>query len=107
MGLVGEAGFWCCMPFIQKKGQAGYKMQKQTHFQSHILLRVCETVPEGICPLVPAQLTADAVGDGGHKLPSQAKFRAKLEGELLRRVFPLRHIPLKLVDQRDIPNVDV
>ena len=79
----------------------------QNVFQSHIILHVGETVPEGVCPLVPAQLTADAVGDGGDKLSAQAELRAELQGKLLRRVLPLRHIPLKLVHQGDVPNVDV
>lgn len=68
---------------------------------------LCDPVPEGVRPLVPAQLTADAVGDGGNKLPAEAELRAKLQGKLLWRVLPLRHVPLKLVDQRDVPNVDV
>lgn len=70
-------------------------------------LRASEAVPEGVRPLVPAQLTADAVGDGGDKLPAQAELRAELQGKLLWRVLPLRHVPLKLVHQRDVPNVDV
>ncbi len=56
---------------------------------------------------MPAQLTADAVGDGGDKLAAQAQLRAKLQGKLLWRVLPLRHIPLELVHQRDVPNMDV
>lgn len=46
-------------------------------------------VPEGVCPLVPAQLTSDAVSDRGHELSAQAELGAELQSELLRRVFPL------------------
>lgn len=56
---------------------------------------------------MPAQLTTDAVGDGGDKLTAQAELRAELQGKLLWRVLPLRHIPLKLVHERDVANVDV
>lgn len=56
---------------------------------------------------MPAQLTADAVGDGSDKLPAEAELRAKLQGKLLWRVLPLRHVPLKLVHQRDVPYMDV
>lgn len=80
---------------------------KQTYFQSYILFCVCDALPEGVCPLVPAQLTANAVGDGGDKLPTQAELRAQLQGELLRRVLPLRHVPLELVHQRNVSNMDV
>lgn len=65
------------------------------------------SVPEGVRPLVPAQLTSDAVGDGGDELPAQAELGAKLQGKLLRRVLPFWHVPLKLVHQRDVPHVDV
>lgn len=68
---------------------------------------VCGAVPEGVCPLVPAQLTTDAVGDGGDKLPTQAELGAQLQSELLRRVLPLGHIPLELVHKRNVPNMDV
>lgn len=56
---------------------------------------------------MPAQLTANAVGDGGDELPTQAELGAQLQGELLRRVLPLRHVPLKLIHQRNVPNMDV
>ena len=90
------------VPSIQKKAA-----RIQTHFKSNILLCAGETVPEGVRPLVPAQLTADAVSNGGDKLPAQSELRAELQSKLLWRVFPLRHIPLKLVHQRDVPNMDV
>lgn len=56
---------------------------------------------------MPAQLTADAVGDGGDKLSAQAELGTELQSKLLRRVLPLRHVPLELVHQRDVPNMDV
>lgn len=74
---------------------------------SHIWQHDDETLPEGVRPLVPAQLTADAVGDGGDKLSAQAELGAELQSKLLRRVLPLRHVPLELVHQRDVPNMDV
>lgn len=40
-------------------------------------------LPEGIGLLVPAQLSSDAVCNGGDKLPAQAQFRAELQGKLL------------------------
>lgn len=40
-------------------------------------------LPEGIGLLVPAQLSADAVCNGGDKLPAQAQLRAQLQGKLL------------------------
>lgn len=66
-----------------------------------------ERLPEGVRPLVPAQLAADAVCDGGDKLSAQAQLRAELQGKLLRRVLPLGHVPLKLVHQGDVAHVDV
>ena len=35
------------------------------------------------------------------------KFCAQFDGELLRTVIWLGHVPLKLVDQRDVTNVDI
>lgn len=63
--------------------------------------------PEGVGPLMPAELAAYAVCDSGDKLSSQAQFRAQLQSKLLRRVLLLRHVPFKLVYQRYVPNVDV
>lgn len=40
-------------------------------------------LPEGIGLLVPAQLSSDAVRNGGDKLPAQAQLRAQLQGKLL------------------------
>ena len=45
--------------------------------------------PEGVGPLVPAELTPDAVGDGGDELSSQTELGAKLQSERLGRVLPL------------------
>ncbi len=83
------------------------KKKKKRQLPARRFALVWESVPEGVRPLVPAQLTADAVGDGGDKLAAQAQLRAKLQGKLLWRVLPLRHIPLELVHQRDVPNMDV
>lgn len=64
-------------------------------------------LPEGISPLVPAELTANAVGDSGDELSAQAQLRAQLQCKRLWRVLPLWHVPLKLVHQRDVSHVDV
>lgn len=37
--------------------------------------------PEGVRPLVPAELSADAVGDGGDELSSEAQLRAELQSK--------------------------
>lgn len=64
-------------------------------------------LPEGVRPLVPAQLATDTVSDGGDKLSAEAQLGAELQGKLLWRVLPLRHVPLKLVHQGDVAHVDV
>ena len=64
-------------------------------------------LPEGVRPLVPAELASDAVGNGGDKLSTEAQLRAQLQGKGFRGVVPLGHVPLKLVHQRDVPHVDV
>ena len=56
---------------------------------------------------MPAQLSPDAVGDGGDELPAQPQLGAQLQSELLGRVLLLRHVPLELVHQGDVPHVDV
>ena len=56
---------------------------------------------------MPAELTANAVGDGGDKLSSKTKLRAQLQCKRLWWVLSLWHVPLKLVHQRDVSNVDV
>ena len=69
---------------------------------------VCVYVlPESVCPLVPAQLSSDAVSNGGDKLSTQAQLGAQFQGKLFRRVLLLTHVPLKLVHQGDVPNMDV
>lgn len=65
------------------------------------------SVPEGIGLLVPAQLSPDAVGNGGDKLPAQAELWAQLQGKLLWGVLLLWHVPLKLVYQGDVSYMDV
>lgn len=74
---------------------------------SRVCTQTVNLVPEGVRPLVPTQLTTDTVSDSGDKLSAQPELRTKLQSKLLWRVFPLRHIPLKLVHQRDVPNMDV
>lgn len=64
-------------------------------------------VPEGVGPLVPAELPTDAVGHRGDKLSSQTQLGAQRQGKGLGGVLPLRHVPLKLVHQRDVPHMDV
>lgn len=44
---------------------------------------------EGVGPLVPAELTANAVGDSGDELSTQTELRAKLQCKRLRRVLSL------------------
>lgn len=46
-------------------------------------MSVLVVLPEGIGLLVPAQLSSDAVRNGGDKLPAQAQLRAQLQGKLL------------------------
>lgn len=72
-----------------------------------IFNNVCVKLPEGVRPLVPAELATDAVGDSGDKLSAQPELRTQLQGKRLGGVLPLRHVPLKLVHQRDIPHMDV
>lgn len=64
-------------------------------------------LPEGVRPLVPAELPADAVSDGGDELAPEAELRAQLERKVLWRVLLLRHVPLELVHQGNVPHVDV
>lgn len=101
------------------RGQRVLTAQQQICFSLVVLLAESEAelsaqmnitssfLPESVRPLVPAQLTPDAVGDGGDELPAQAELGAQLQGKLLWRVLPLRHVPLELVHQRDVPDMDV
>lgn len=63
--------------------------------------------PERVRLLMPTQLPPNAVSNGGDKLAAQAKLRAQLQGKLLRGILLLRHVPLKLVHQGDVPHMDV
>ncbi len=65
------------------------------------------TVPEGIGPGMPAELPPNGVGNGCDKLSPQAKVSTQMSGELLGAVEGVRQVPLKLVHQRDVANVDV
>ena len=56
---------------------------------------------------MPAQLSSDGVGDGGRKLPSQAKVSTQLLGKQLWTVERVGEIPLKLVHQGDVSNVNI
>ena len=56
---------------------------------------------------MPRQLTSDRVGDRCHKLPSQTQLRTQLAGKLLGAVANLGNVPLKLVRQRNVTDVDV
>ena len=64
-------------------------------------------VGEGVRLLVPLELAADAVGDGRDKLPAQAEVGADLLGVLLGGVPLLGEVPLELVDEGDVADVDV
>lgn len=63
--------------------------------------------PEGVRPLMPAELATDAVGNGGDKLSSEAELRAQLQRKGFRRVLLFGHVPLKLVHQGNVPHMDV
>lgn len=63
--------------------------------------------PECIGAGMPAQLSTDGVGNGCSKLPSKSKISTELPGKELRAVERIGEIPLKLVNQWNIPNVDV
>ena len=56
---------------------------------------------------MPAELTADAVGDGGDKFPAQTQVLAQVAGELLGAVARIRHVPLELIHQTAVAHVDV
>lgn len=64
-------------------------------------------LPEGVGPLMPAELTTNAVGNGGDKLSAQTQLGAQLQRKRLGGVLPLWHVPLKLIHQRDVPHMDV
>lgn len=63
--------------------------------------------PEGVRPLVPAELSTDAVGDGGDELSSEAQLRAELQSKRFWWVLLLWHVPFELVHQRDVPHMNV
>lgn len=56
---------------------------------------------------MPAELPSDGVGNGGDKLSSQAKVSAQLSGKLLWAVERVGQVPLELVHQGDVTNMDV
>lgn len=78
---------------------------KNTHL--HPRQKDDSSVPEGVCLLMPAQLSPDAVGNSSDKLPTQAKLWAQLQGKLLWWILLLWHVPFKLVYKGDVPYVDV
>ena len=63
--------------------------------------------PEGIRALMPRQLPPDAVRDGSREFPSETQLGAQTVGKFLWAVVLLRHIPLKLIHQRYIPNMNI
>ena len=52
-------------------------------------------------------LSPDGVADSGDEVPSKAEVWAQLLCELFGRVFLLGEVPLELVDERDVANVNV
>lgn len=56
---------------------------------------------------MPAELASNGVSNGSHKLPSQTKVSTQLSTEVLRAIERIGQIPLKLVHQGDISNMDV
>ena len=74
--------------------------------------------------LVPGELPADGIGNGGDELAGQAELLAVLPRKVLGRVFadlfklliiycnsepssPFRHVPLDLILQQDVAHDDV
>ena len=56
---------------------------------------------------MPSQLTPHTVEHSSSKLAAKTKVRAELPAELLRVVLVIGDVPLKLVDQADVAQVDV
>ena len=56
---------------------------------------------------MPTELTAYTVRNGGDKLSAETEIAAQLPGKLFGRVLRTRQVPLKLVDKRDVTDVDV
>ena len=62
---------------------------------------------EDIALLVPSQLASHAVENCSGKLTPQTQVGAQFPAELLRIVLVISDVPLKLVDQADVAQVDV
>ena len=62
--------------------------------------------PQPLSALTP-YLSSDGVSDGRDELPPEAELRAQPARELLRRVLLLRQVPLELVHEGDVAQVDV
>ena len=62
--------------------------------------------PQPLSALTP-HLSPDGVSDGGDELAPEAELRAQPARELLRRVLLLRQVPLELVHEGDVAQVDV
>ena len=56
---------------------------------------------------MPAKLSTYGVGDGGDKLPTQTKVSTQLSGKLLRTIERVGEVPLKLVIEGNVANMDV
>ncbi len=56
---------------------------------------------------MPAELASDGIRNGGDKLSPQAEVGTQLSGKLLRAVERVGQVPLELVYQGDVANVDV
>ena len=64
-------------------------------------------LPKGICAGMPAELASNGISNGRHKLSSQTKVSTQLSTEVLGAVERIGQIPLKLVHQGDISDMDV
>ena len=75
------------------------------------------TKPHSKCPtlnlhgseglLMPGQLPPDTVGNGGNELATKTKLGCQGLGKLFRTILWLRNIPLELIVQWHISNVDI
>ena len=66
-----------------------------------------EAIPEGVGLGVPGELAPNRVGDGSDKLPTQSEVCTQDTGKILRAVSGVGYVPLELVHQRYVSDMNV
>lgn len=64
-------------------------------------------LPKSIGTLIPRQLSSNTVRNCGDKFATKTEFGAKFKSKLFWVILLFRHVPLKLVNKRNIANMNI